>query len=95
MPATSPLEHSILFYTLILIASFLAALMMLWHISTAHLVDDYHMPHEWYVEFISTQFPNWRIALWVGLFITVRCSLNGESGKGGEETLIKLGSRYR
>lgn len=62
----------ILIYTTILTASLLVLLMMLWHISTAHLIDNYSMPEEWYREFIAAQFPGWRIWLWALLFFMVR-----------------------
>jgi len=64
-------ETHILLYTIILITSLLVLLMMLWHISTAHLIDNYNMPQEWYAEFIKAQFPGWRIGLWGLLFFMV------------------------
>jgi hypothetical protein len=72
-------ETHVLIYTIILIASLLVLLMMLWHISTAHLIDNYNMPQEWYAEFINEQFPGWRIGLWVLLFFMVRI-LKARSG---------------
>ncbi|KAF2795218.1 hypothetical protein K505DRAFT_15616 [Melanomma pulvis-pyrius CBS 109.77] len=67
----SLLTTHILLYTLILITSLLVLLMMLWHISTAHLIDDYDMPQEWYEDFLAAQFPGWRIGIWALLFFMI------------------------
>ncbi|KAF2711851.1 hypothetical protein K504DRAFT_489640 [Pleomassaria siparia CBS 279.74] len=69
--AFSAAKHHCFLYGLIFITSFLATLMMLWHISTAHLIDNYDMPPEWSRTFIKAQFPVWRIAMWVALFSIV------------------------
>ncbi|KAF2872868.1 hypothetical protein BDV95DRAFT_666975 [Massariosphaeria phaeospora] len=62
------LETHILTHTLTLIASVLALPFLCWHISSAHLIDNYGMPVEWEEKFLRAQFQRWRVAIWVGMF---------------------------
>ena len=67
----SRLERYILIYSLILIASLIASLMLMWHISSTHLVNDYGMPDDWAREFLDMQFGGVKGAVWAFLFILV------------------------
>lgn len=61
----------VLAYSLTIITSLLLLLMLLWHISTAHLIDDYAMPEDWEDEFLREQFAGGKGALWGILFLLV------------------------
>ncbi|KAF2677313.1 hypothetical protein K458DRAFT_396013 [Lentithecium fluviatile CBS 122367] len=67
----SRLERHILTYSLTIIASFLVLLMVVWHISTTHLIDDYGMPEDWEQEFFKKQFAGGKATLWGMLFAVV------------------------
>jgi hypothetical protein len=67
----SRLDTCILTYCLTIITSFLVLLMLLWHLSAAHLVDSYGMPDEWAEDFLEKQFAGWRGALWGLVFAAV------------------------
>lgn len=67
----SCLETHILAYSLTIIASLLVLLMLLWHVSTTHLIDDYGMPKEWEKDFLKKQFAGGKGALWGILFAAV------------------------
>jgi len=45
--------------------------MLLWHISTTHLIDDYGMPEDWEEDFVNKQFAGGKGALWGLLFVVV------------------------
>jgi hypothetical protein len=45
--------------------------MLLWHISTTHLIDGYGMPEDWEEDFVNKQFTGAKGALWGLLFVVV------------------------
>lgn len=62
--------------TLTLIAALLLALMLLWHISTITLVENYYMPQWWVKAFLAEHANGWRVAVWV--LVGVLVSLHHE-----------------
>jgi hypothetical protein len=75
----------ILIYSLTIIASLLVLLMLLWHISTTHLIDDYGMPADWEEDFLEKQFAGGKGALWGILFVVVRLGLNDRCNEYAHE----------
>lgn len=53
------------------IAALLLTLMLLWHISTVTLVEQYYMPQWWHDEFMSELKKGWRIAMWTMVLFMV------------------------
>lgn len=47
-----------------LITALLLTLMLLWHISTVSLVENYMMPAWWVEEFLATHANGWRVGVW-------------------------------
>ena len=58
--------------TLQLIAALLLTLMLLWHISTITLVENYKMPAWWVKCFLAKHANGWRVGVWtvVGVFVS-------------------------
>ncbi|KAF3003197.1 pre-mRNA-splicing factor 8 [Curvularia kusanoi] len=58
-----------------LIAALLLTLMLLWHISTVSLVENYMMPAWWVEEFLATHANGWRVGVWtiVGALVVLDC----------------------
>ncbi len=71
-PLASRLETHILTSTLTLIASLLATLMLLWHLSTTHLIESHGMPEAWAQAFLKMQFSGLKGVLWWCSFVVVR-----------------------
>ncbi|UPX11888.1 pre-mRNA-splicing factor 8 [Ascochyta rabiei] len=57
--------------TLQLIAALLLTLMLLWHISTTTLVENYRMPQWWVDLFLAEHASAWRVGVWVGVGVLV------------------------
>ncbi|KAF1352766.1 hypothetical protein EJ07DRAFT_158998 [Lizonia empirigonia] len=59
----------------ILIAALLLMLMLLWHISTITLVENYMMPEWWVKAFLAEHANGWRVGVWVlvGVLVSVDC----------------------
>ncbi|KAF1931091.1 uncharacterized protein M421DRAFT_339437 [Didymella exigua CBS 183.55] len=53
--------------TLTFIAALLLTLMLLWHVGTVALVQDYEMPGWWARGFVREMKRGWRTAVWVGV----------------------------
>ncbi|KAJ4984739.1 hypothetical protein SVAN01_09776 [Stagonosporopsis vannaccii] len=62
-------------HTLQLIAALLLTLMLLWHISTITLVENYEMPEWWVRDFLAEHAKGWRLGVWgaVGVFVVADC----------------------
>jgi hypothetical protein len=71
-PLTSHLELYITCYSVHLIVAFITLPALIWHISSAHIHDDYGMPDDWIETFDHTHFTGGRGFLW-GLLFTVVC----------------------
>lgn len=67
-PKTSPREHllatNIHISTLQFIAALLLTLMLLWHISTVSLVENYQMPLLWVQKFLAEHANEWKVFVW-------------------------------
>jgi hypothetical protein len=66
-------------HTLTLIFSLLLTLMLLWHISTITLIENYDMPKWWEKVFLDEHTKGWKIGIWVGVGLLV--SLLDGSGR--------------
>lgn len=77
-PSTTPLRaHTILAATIHItslqfIAALLLTLMLLWHISTVSLVENYQMPAWWVRAFLAKHASGWRMGVWtvVGVLVS-------------------------
>lgn len=69
-------------HTLQFIAALLLTLMLLWHISTITLVENYQMPEWWVRDFLAEHANGWRVGVWgvVGVFVST--SSFGRDGEG-------------
>ncbi|KAF9690645.1 hypothetical protein EKO04_011284 [Ascochyta lentis] len=65
------LTSSIHIATLQILASLLLTLMLLWHISTTTLVENYQMPRWWVDDFLAELASAWRVGVWVGVGVLV------------------------
>lgn len=78
-PCPTPHHHlakaHIHIYTVQLIISLLLTLMLLWHISTITLVENYQMPDWWVREFLAEHAKGWRVGVWgvVVVFVSGCC----------------------
>lgn len=72
---TTPLERiltaNIYISTLQLIAALLLTLMLLWHISTVTLVENYQMPPWWVKLFMAELASGWRVGVWAVVVVLV------------------------
>lgn len=59
------LTTNIYISTLTLITALLLTLMLLWHISTITLVENYMMPEWWVKRFLAEHANGWRVGVWV------------------------------
>jgi hypothetical protein len=67
------ISANIYIHTLLLIASSLLALMLLWHLSTITLIADYDMPTWWERAFRDEVARGWKVGVWVcvGVLVSV------------------------
>ncbi|KAK7190679.1 hypothetical protein PSPO01_03654 [Paraphaeosphaeria sporulosa] len=79
---TARLETHITAYSVHLIVAFIALPALIWHISSAHIHDDYGMPDDWISTFDKTHFTGGRGFLWAFLFVVVRFAIPPEEGDG-------------
>lgn len=70
--------------TLQLIAALLLTLMLLWHISTVTLVENYQMPEWWVHDFLAEHASGWRVGVWAAACVFVRSLGGGLGGVLGE-----------
>lgn len=66
------LEMYVTIHILTLIAALLLLLMLMWHLSAAHLLEDYGMPKSWTEPFLEKHFGGGQGALWSLALIIVR-----------------------
>lgn len=70
-PRERVLTANIYISTLQLITALLLTLMLLWHISTVTLIENYRMPPWWVKLFVAELPTGWRVAVWAVVMILV------------------------
>ena len=58
-------------YTLLAISALLVLLLLIWHISTTHLVEKFDMPHIWEADFMRQQLKREKGVVWGWIFVVV------------------------
>lgn len=86
-PKASPRAHllktNIHISTLQLITALLLTLMLLWHISTVSLVENYLLPAPWVQQFLAEHASEWKVFVWGATSALVSAQGGASAREGG------------